>query len=246
VLDDGSSDDSLAVLEELGRQYPIRVLAGDANSGSVFRQWLRGARAARGELVWIAEADDLADPGFLAALLPAFEDKGVVLAAAQSRQIDGEGAQIAPDYLDYVAEFGAARWQAPFAATLEEELRHGVAVKNTLPNASALLFRRAALLTVLESNIEEIAGYRVAGDWLAYLRLLELGRLAFRPQALNAHRRHRGGVTLGGNAQRHFAEVRRVQQWIQSRHALEPDARAAAAQYLEVLAQHLGLATHET
>jgi hypothetical protein len=221
------------------------VLAGEANSGSVFRQWLRGARAARGELVWIAEADDLADSGFLATLLPAFADKGVVMAAAQSRQIDGAGALLAPDYLGYVEEFGAARWQASFEAAIDEELRHGMAVKNTLPNVSALLMRRPALLSVLENHGEEIAGYRVAGDWLAYLRLLELGQLAFRPQVLNAHRRHAGGVTLGGDARRHFEEVQRVQQWIQSRHALDAESRAAADRYLGFLEGHLGLAARE-
>jgi glycosyltransferase involved in cell wall biosynthesis len=246
VLDDGSTDDSLRVLESLSRQYPIRVISGEPNSGSVFRQWLRGAREARGELVWIAEADDLAEPGFLAALLPAFATPGVVMAATQSRQIDGEGAQLAPDYLKYVREFGATRWRAPFVAGLADELRHGMAVKNTLPNASALLFRRNALLEVLENHVEQIAGYRVAGDWLAYLLLLERGQLAFRPEALNAHRRHTSSVTLGGDARRHFEEVRRVQEWVAARHPLDADARTAAARYLEFLGGHLGLETGET
>lgn len=245
VLDDGSSDDSLAVLAELSRQYPIRVLSGAGNSGSVFRQWLRGVREARGELVWIAEADDLAEPGFLASLAPAFDRPEVVMAYTQSRQIDERGAVLAPDYLDYVADFDAARWRAPFVAALDEELRRGLAVKNTVPNVSAVLFRRGALLEVLEQHLEEIAAFRVAGDWQAYLRLLEKGEIAFRPEALNLHRRHAAGVTLGGDAQRHFDEVRRVQQWIQARHGLDAGTRAAAERYLEFLAGYLGIARSE-
>jgi glycosyltransferase involved in cell wall biosynthesis len=183
VLDDGSTDDSLAVLAELSKRYPIRVVAGGPNSGSVFRQWQRGVREARGDLVWIAEADDLAEPNFLSTLLPAFRHPEVVMAYAQSRQIDPQGATLEPDYLEYVADFDASRWEAPYIASLEQELRHGLAVKNTIPNVSAALFRRTALASVLEQHLDEIAAFRVAGDWQAYVRVLELGHLAFRARA---------------------------------------------------------------
>ena len=67
ILDDGSTDDSAAVIAELMRESPIPVslVSNDVNSGSVSRQWARGVAAARGALVWIAEADDFADPDFL-------------------------------------------------------------------------------------------------------------------------------------------------------------------------------------
>jgi hypothetical protein len=241
VLDDGSTDDSLAVLAKLAQQYPIRVLPAQANSGSVFRQWQRGLREARGDLVWLAEADDLSDPGFLAALLPAFRDPRVRMAYCQSQAIGEAGQMLAPDYLDYVAEFGPDRWRGSFIASIEEELRHGLAVKNTIPNASAALFRREALAQVMEAHVEEIAAYRVAGDWQAYLRVLEGGMLAFEPRALNRHRRHAGSVTLGGDRQRHFDEVRRVQEWVQGRHVLDAAVRADAQRYLRELAGQFGL-----
>jgi glycosyltransferase involved in cell wall biosynthesis len=241
VLDDCSTDDSLAVLAKLAETYPIRILPAEANSGSVFRQWQRGVREASGDLVWIAEADDLADPDFLAALLPAFRDPRVRMAYCQSRAIDESGAELASDYLDYVADFGDERWRGSFIAPLEEELRRGLAVKNTIPNASAALFRRDALAQVLDAHLAEIAAYRVAGDWQAYLRLLEGGMLAFEPRALNRHRRHAASVTLGGDRQRHFEEVRRVQEWVQQRHALDATTREAAARYLGFLSVHLGL-----
>jgi glycosyltransferase involved in cell wall biosynthesis len=242
VLDDGSTDDSLAVLAELSKRHPIRVVAGEANSGSVFRQWQRGVREARGDLVWIAEADDLAEPNFLSSLLPAFRHPEVVMAYAQSRQIDPKGETLEPDYLDYVSDFDASRWEAPYFASLDQELRHGLAVKNTIPNVSAVLFRRSALASVLEQHLDEIAAFRVAGDWQVYVRVLELGHLAFEPDVLNLHRRHRGSVTLGGDSRRHLEEVRRVQEWIRSRHRLDAHARESAARYLDFLAGHLGVA----
>ena len=44
---------------------PIRVVRNDVNSGSVIRQWACGVALAGGDLVWIAEADDVAEPGSL-------------------------------------------------------------------------------------------------------------------------------------------------------------------------------------
>jgi hypothetical protein len=164
------------------------------------------------------------------------------MAYCQSQPIDEAGEALAPDYLDYVADFGAERWRGSFIASLDEELRHGLAVKNTIPNASAALFRREALAQVLDAHLEEIAGYRVAGAWLAYLRLLERGLLAFEPRALNRHRRHAASVTLGGDRRRHLDEVRRVQEWVQQRHALDAAVQAEAQAYLRELAGRFGLA----
>ena len=53
MLDDASSDDSRAVIEQVAHQHgrDIRLLVNDKNSGSVMRQWARGTREASGELV---------------------------------------------------------------------------------------------------------------------------------------------------------------------------------------------------
>ncbi|TGV96003.1 glycosyltransferase family 2 protein, partial [Mesorhizobium sp. M2D.F.Ca.ET.145.01.1.1] len=104
VLDDASTDESVQVIEQFlaDCDIPCRLVVNAQNSGSVFRQWMRGVEMARGDYVWIAEADDLADPGFLAELLPAFERDEVVMSYCQSRQIDGAGRVLSEHYLDYV------------------------------------------------------------------------------------------------------------------------------------------------
>jgi hypothetical protein len=224
---------------------PLRIVAAERNSGSVFRQWQRGVALARGDYVWIAEADDLADALFLERVLPPLVAGDAVMAYAQSRQIDGDGQLLANDYLEYVAEFGADRWTAPFVAGLEDELDHGLAVKNTIPNVSAVVFRRDVLREVLSAELEAICGYRVAGDWLAYLHVLERGRLAFVPEALNLHRRHAASVTLGGDNLPHLREVMRVQQYARTRHPVSERARAQAREYAERLHRQFGLDTAE-
>ncbi|MCU0732388.1 MAG: glycoside hydrolase family 99-like domain-containing protein, partial [Hyphomonas sp.] len=86
ILDDASTDDSRAVIADMQARIdiPVRVIMNEANSGSVFRQWLRGAEAARYDHLWIAEADDLAEPEFLATVMRGFEQDHVVLSYTQS------------------------------------------------------------------------------------------------------------------------------------------------------------------
>ena len=247
VLDDASTDDSLAVLEAMQGTFevPIRVVPSGRNSGSVFKQWLRGVELARGDFVWIAEADDLADHQFLERVVPPLAAGEAVMSYAQSRQIDDSGRVLANDYLDYVDEFRAERWRAPFSSTLQDELDHGFAVKNTIPNVSAVVFERSALRAALAGAIDDIASYRIAGDWLAYLHVLERGRLAFVPESLNLHRRHAQGVTIGGDLLPHLREVMRVQQYIRQRYPISERTRVQARDYAERLHRQFGLDTHE-
>jgi len=164
---------------------------------------------------------------------------------AQSRQIDDSGRVLANDYLDYVDEFRAERWRGPFSSTLQDELDHGFAVKNTIPNVSAVVFERSALRAALAGAIDDIASYRIAGDWLAYLHVLERGRLAFVPESLNLHRRHAQGVTIGGDLLPHLREVMRVQQYIRQRYPISERTRVQARDYAERLHRQFGLDTHE-
>ncbi|MFZ5638489.1 MAG: glycosyltransferase [Pseudomonadota bacterium] len=244
VLDDASTDDSVEVLR-LQRMYtnPEPVIVRNAvNSGSVFRQWLEGVRRARGEFVWIAEADDAADPRLIATLLPAMRaDPGIVMAYAQSSRVDAAGFELHADYLGYTDDLSVERWRAPYTATGAEEVEAGLAVKNTIPNVSAALFRRAPLLEVLETHIEELAGYRIAGDWLVYLYLLRQGRIHYAPQTLNRHRYHGASVTGRLQAQRHYDEVVAVQGLAQRLYPVGAATRAAAADYARSLRAHFGL-----
>ena len=90
VLDDVSTDNSREWLDEnLERICPgAESFYNERNSGSAFGQWLAGVRRARGDYVWIAEADDIAEPEFLADVLAKFDEPNVVLSFCQSKQMD--------------------------------------------------------------------------------------------------------------------------------------------------------------
>lgn len=69
VVDDASTDDSLAVLERLAASCPrLRVVALDRNGGAI-HALNRGLREARGDYVYFGAADDLTKPGLFKATL---------------------------------------------------------------------------------------------------------------------------------------------------------------------------------
>jgi glycosyltransferase involved in cell wall biosynthesis len=243
LLDDASSDDSLGVAQNLieGMDIPGRIIANEQNSGSVFRQWLRGVEEATGDYVWIAEADDSSEPEFLADVICAFTDADVVMSYCQSKQMASDGRILCSDYLEYVSDISPHRWRATYVADGATEISQVLAVKNTIPNVSAVVFRRDTLLHVLRTHIEDIARFRIAGDWLTYTLLLECGKVAFRPRALNKHRRHESGVTLGSNLTRHFAEIIAMQQLVQRLASVAPATLAAADKYAQEIYVQFGL-----
>jgi glycosyltransferase involved in cell wall biosynthesis len=244
VLDDASTDDSLEVLQSLraGLAPEPRLVVNASNSGSVFRQWLRGLELATGEFVWIAEADDLAQPGFLERLVGRMAaDPSIVMGYCQSEQIDGDGQVLAPSYLDYTRDVCPSRWLQAYVADGSDEARACLGVKNVVPNVSAVVFRREALLAVMREGIDEVAGYSIAGDWVVYLRLLKRGKVCFEPTALNQHRRHAGGVTIGAAGLKHVAEVSRAQAEAQRLYPMDASVRRAAQDYITTLRVQFGL-----
>jgi hypothetical protein len=197
---------------------------------------------AKGEVVWIAEADDFADSGFLAAVLPAFEDPEVVLSYTDSRAVDQNGQMLAPDYRGYVADIDAVRWTKDYTATGPDEVRFALAVKNTIPNASAAVFRRDALASVFQDHLEAMTHCRNASDWLCYIELLKRGgRIAFTARALNNHRRHSESATLSSSDRRHLKEIIAMQDLVAENVTIEPEVRALAISYRGAVAKQFGL-----
>lgn len=213
VLDDQSTDGSVPVIDKYLDTLTCdrRLIVNEKNSGSVFRQWRRGLALSSGDLVWIAEADDLCELDMLDTLVPAFDDPEVVLAYCQSQQIDEHGVVLENDYLDYTSDV-SNKWKEDHVADGLEEIGHALSIKNTIPNVSAVVFRRTALITALETIGEQLFDYRVAGDWLVYMHVLRQGKVFYCSRPLNKHRRHTISVTKATAVQRHMQEVLEMQQ----------------------------------
>ena len=96
-LDDDSFDGSVNIAQKILNSQPIdfKIIVNDINSGSVFNQWKKGVDIARGEKVWIAEADDCCSLNFLDTVIRGFKNPGVVLSYCESKQIDENGRLLA-------------------------------------------------------------------------------------------------------------------------------------------------------
>ena len=183
-LDDASPDDSLAVFERYQHHPKVRALVNAQNSGCVFAQWNKGVRAARGEYVWIAESDDVADPRFLevlVGLLDAHPTAG--LAYCKSLSID-EGGRVLGEVDPWTRPLDPARWDADFTNPGPDECRRYLSHRNTIPNASAVLLRK---------SVYEAVGYanetmRLLGDWEMWVRVLLASDVAYSARPLNLYR----------------------------------------------------------
>lgn len=211
-LDDCSSDNSIEIAKKYASNctIPIEIISNDVNSGSVSKQWAKGIATARGDYVWIAEADDLCEKSFLQKVMAGFIDDNVVLSYSQSKQIDEDGHLIDSDYLKYTNEINENKWIKKYSREGIQEICDTLAVKNTIPNVSAVVFKKYEISEILD----EIIQYKIAGDWFFYVWLLQKGNISFNPESLNCHRRHDKGVTISENTQKHFDEILKMQEYI--------------------------------
>ncbi|WP_444939903.1 glycoside hydrolase family 99-like domain-containing protein [Microbulbifer sp. ZKSA004] len=242
VLDDKSSDNSVAVIKATAElhQRKIDLLVNKQNSGSVFRQWDRGARMANGELLWIAESDDLATPDFISEMVQG--DK-FDLACSDSIQVDQDDKLLAESYSYYFSEFEEEAFTKDFYMNGREFLEKYLAVKNVIMNVSGVIFRTNSLCEALDSTGDDLYQFSVAGDWFLYTDLLakENSRVKFCAKSLNTHRRHQASVTHQLKAEKHYKEIQMMQEMVSKRVSVSDEVESLAENNLKAVKEHLGL-----
>ncbi|HET6378607.1 MAG TPA: glycosyltransferase [Methylocella sp.] len=204
-LDDGSTDGSLAIARAWQARSPVpfSIIANETNSGLPFQQWAKGIERAKGDLIWIAESDDSASPRFLEQVICAFRDPEVAIAYCDSDITGPQGEILASSYRFYTNSLSETKWLAGYVEPGQNEIIDALAIKNTIPNVSAVLFRRS----VLNEAVVEAGSFRYCGDWAIYAACLQRGKIAYCPRALNKHRRISGNLTEEGEG-----EIRAVRE----------------------------------
>ena len=195
LLDDCSADQSRSLMDQYAVAYPdiTHKLYNDENSGSAFRQWAKGIKAATGDLVWIAESDDYCDERFLEVLVRCFDDEAVLLAYAKSTFVDKNEVPIQDDFKSYLSDLECAeKWSSSYVETAHNEVRSALGIKNTIPNASGVLFKRPINMPLLAD--ESWLSMVVAGDWVFYLHIMRGGKIAFSSETTNFFRRYEGSA----------------------------------------------------
>jgi glycosyltransferase involved in cell wall biosynthesis len=187
ILDDCSCDDSKVIIEGFKEVGKIaHIVYNECNSGSPFKQWVKGIEMAKGDLIWIAESDDLADARFLEKIIPYFDDPEVVVVFTDckiineaSKVVYGNNTWIHDPLLDI--GFQKKSWEG--LDFIEQFNRY----RNFISNASSVVFRKEA---VDGTDLDKIQTFRYAGDWFFWNRLVLKGKVIFIPETLCNWRSH--------------------------------------------------------
>lgn len=165
IVDDGSTDGTARVIDELVACEPRIRLVRQPSLG-ITEALRQGCASARAPLVARQDAGDLSLPPRLARQHELLAREPEVVLVSCSAQAVGPAAE---------PLFVVSRSSPPAEAT--RALRSG---REGLPHHGTALFRRSAY--------ERVGGYRtgfpVAQDWDLWLRLTELGLLAYVPETL--------------------------------------------------------------
>lgn len=211
ILDDCSTDGSRLILSKYADDSRVRTEFNEVNSGSTFKQWNKGVGLARGKYVWIAESDDFADEHLLERMVTVLENESnVTFAYCRSWRVfdDDRVDGFADYYLDYLK---TPRWGADFCVDGREECRTYLVSSNTVPNASAVVFRRKVFELV--GGADE--GLQLCGDWKLWVAMALEGRIAYLGEPLNYFRSH--DTSVRSRARREgldVAEDLQVIRWI--------------------------------
>jgi len=240
ILDDASSDNSVNVIEkkldEVKTSHPtlkIKFLKNQVNSGGqVFSQWQKGIAAASGDYLWIAEADDSADPHFLETAMQKFsEHSNLVLFYCDSARIDQNNRLIAKNSHDWCDIWRENRWKTDYVNSGQSEIRDFLSANNVIVNVSSVVWKNDKHLPNI---LEEAKTYKIAGDWYIYSRILEYGDIAYSARPLNYYRKHnRGSVSTTINRALEYVEVTKIQDRITETYHLP-----AEKTYWQILRRH--------
>ncbi|MCH7396515.1 glycosyltransferase [Belliella sp. DSM 107340] len=189
ILDDFSSDNSWEVIKKYENHSKVSAcIKTNLNSKSPFGRWKEGFELAKGDLIWIAEGDDVSDENFLLRLVPCFSDEDVIVAHTRSFVFrESQNNKVLNDWWDNLSPF---IWNENFILEGKVLLNNYGRFKCPIVNVSSAIFKK----DVVEDIIIP-ANYRYAGDWFFWGQLLKKGKVAYISEPLNYIRRHSNSAT---------------------------------------------------
>ena len=188
LLDDASTDDSVSILEAY-KDHPkvSHLICNVINSGSPFKQWQKGINLAKGDFIWIAESDDYCELNFLETLLLLLEPH-IGVYYAQTKDVDEKNKEVY-NRINYTKVFKPNIWETNFWLKGKDFVAKYFLVKNVMPNASAVIFKRGLLHPqVFNDNLMQM---RMCGDWLFWVKLCKQTNIKFCSTTLNYFRHHK-------------------------------------------------------
>ncbi|HEX8333283.1 MAG TPA: glycosyltransferase [Segetibacter sp.] len=187
ILDDYSTDNSRDIIEFYRNHPKVKhIIYNENNSGSPFKQWQKGLELAVAPYIWIAESDDYSDKSFLNCLMqPFLTEPDLVLSYCQSMVVDENGTLNGLSI--WADEIDRRKWKHDYIEKTAVELDNYLSFRNTIVNASAVVFKKPLNGDILQESTE----MKMLGDWLFWRKLLsQEGKIAFFSSPLNFFRLH--------------------------------------------------------
>jgi len=206
LLDDLSPDNTAEILEKYKTHPKVsHCIINEKNSGSTFFQWNKGMDLAKGDLIWIAESDDVADLHFLEKLVPQFDkNKNLVLAYAQSYKINSTG-NITGTWKEQTDLIDPKTFENSFSINGLEYIDKYLMTQNTIPNASGVIFKKQSYIDVGRAN----PSLRFIGDWDIWFKIVSQGDIFYCSECLNYFRYHSTSVIAQAVQKKDIFEIRR-------------------------------------
>lgn len=192
ILDDASNDGSVQIISKY-KDHPkvAQVLINNSNSGSVFKQWIKGIEASTGDYIWIAESDDFASTDFLKEtvdVLNANENQGMVF--TDSIKVNAQNEQ-----QGLVSESKVKLKNRPASPLIinKENCVYYLLESLIVVNASSVLFKKSILDRFIDKT--KLAKFQNLGDVFTYLSIALHSDIYFLAKPLNFMRLHETNTT---------------------------------------------------
>ena len=186
-LDDCSTDNSKEIIEKYRNHHKIsHIIFNEQNSGSTFKQWEKGIMLAKGEYIWVAESDDVADNFFLEKMISVLEkDSEISIAYCKSIKIDENGKTLG--LVKWGSQLDNTKWEKSFINDGNKEIDQYFRYFCIITNASSAIFRKNKINYKIFTYISKM---KFAGDWLFWLHLIQNNKIGFLAEPLNYFRFH--------------------------------------------------------
>ncbi len=248
ILDDASTDGSgqyieqelLPIIRTKNPDLKVKFIKNSKNSGKSIFQWQKAFKEATGDFLWLAEADDLSDPNFLATVMSKFSSQNVVLSFANSAAINPRGAFMTYDFANRsVDKLKSGRFKSDFIVDGKKIITKEFAINCIIPNVSSCVFRLDSKIPY-QKYLSSALDFVQCGDWYFYLKVLEHGKLAYSRAALNLFRIHPNSVTAATKKTKTILlEVKKIHALIAEEYSLAPDIKLAMEREASRIANRL-------
>ena len=208
ILDDASTDDSVQIIKTCLAGHPHKLMINNTNSGSTFAQWDRGIQESTGQYIWIAESDDVAAPTFLESMLAKLEQESVAMAYCQSMAIN-EQSEITACLKGWTDFISHQLWSRDFCMAGTYFAIHFMALKNVIPNASAVVFKKSLYVSPYQLKPD----HKLGGDMLLWVCMMHERSIAYVASPLNHYRFHTATVRKSRRYQ-YLNECQSITTWI--------------------------------